>query len=384
MTLGMQYHSLPVKIIRGGSSKGVFIRQDALPPPGPERDQLALRLFGSPDIRQIDGLGGADKLTSKLAVMGTPTRGDCDISYLFAQVGTEFADVDWSSNCGNISAGAALFAALDRVGRIENEMRHIQIEQANTGRRLGVKVPLLGDDPIRSGVFEIGGVPGTGPKIELEFADFAGSCLGHGLFPTGNRKESLCFTDGTSLTVTIIDMANLNILVRAIDVGIDATSSLHQMQQDPKLLQRLDQIREAVSMQLGLAVAETASDFIRRSVNPLVNILTEPRPFRTLNGTFVARESHDLFACSYARGAFSRAFPGTGAIGTAIAACISGTLAEVYGAGAGIRDEIRIGHPSGCLAVAAEVIASDTDLNVRQANIGRTARLLIDGTAYLD
>ena len=374
---------LPVRIIRGGSSKGLFVRAEDLPLQGPARNALILRLFGSPDIRQIDGLGGADKLTSKLAVMGPPTRHDCDITYLFAQVGTEFPDVDWQSNCGNISSGAALFAALEGVGRKQGDQRLIAIEQANTGRRLLATVPLDGDGPALTGAFSIGGVPGTGPRIDLDFADFDGSCLNRGLFPTGKRQETLALSDQTTVPVTILDMTNLNVFVQARDIGLDLTQPYDRLQSDIRLLDLLDEIRATVLIKLGMATPETAVEMIRRSVNPLVHLLAPPQPYHDLAGQRVNAESQDLLSRSYARRAFSKAFPGTGAIGTGVCTFIPGTLAEDYGRQAACTGQMRIGHPSGCLSVDVSLEETGADLHIHKASIGRTARVLLEGTAHL-
>lgn len=375
---------LPLKIIRGGSSKGIFVRSRDLPPPGMSRDKAVLRLFGAPDVRQIDGLGGADKLTSKLAVMGPPTRSDCDISYLFAQVGTEFPDVDWTSNCGNISGGAALYAALERVGTVSGAKRHISIEQANTGRRLLATVPLNNDAPALTGDFRIGGVPGTGPRIDLDFADFDGSCLGQGVFPTGARQELLILPDQTAVPVTILDMANLNVLARAEDLGLDLTCPLDRLQGDKDLLDRLDMIRAAVMLKLKMAEPETVMETIRRSLNPLVQILARPQYYKDLAGQEITAESHDLLSRSYSRRAFSKAFPGTGAIGTALGTFTAGTLAECFGQNAASPSQMRIGHPGGCLTVDVTVSETGGQLHIAKASIGRTARVLLEGTAHLD
>lgn len=379
-----QLNRLPIKIIRGGSSKGLFVRVEDLPPQGKERDALILRLFGAPDIRQIDGLGGADKLTSKLAVMGPPARGDCDITYLFAQVGTEFPDVDWSSNCGNISSGAALFAAFEGVGRIDGDRRVIAIEQANTGRRLLATVPLAGDAPALTGTFAIGGVPGTGSRIDLDFSDFAGSCLNNSLFPTGQRQEELTLPDGTSVPVTILDMANLNVFVRATDLGVDLSLPYDRLQGDTALLDRLDLIRAAVLIRLGMATEDTAATMIRQSVNPLVHLLAPPQRYHDLAGQAIEALGHDVLSRSYARRAFSKAFPGTGAIGTGVCTFIAGTLAEDYGHTCAVAGQMRIGHPSGCLSVEVDLQDTDEGVKVRKASIGRTARVLLEGTAHLD
>src|ERR1044072_5222365 len=148
-------------ILRGGSSKGIYIERGALPPPSAERDRQILEIFGSPDVRQIDGLGGADKLTSKVAVMGAPPRADCGIDYLFGQAGTVIRRVDWTSNCGNLSAGAALYAVHKRYVALDGDTAQIAIHQGNTGRRLRASVPLQDGKAMLKGDFAIGGVPGT-------------------------------------------------------------------------------------------------------------------------------------------------------------------------------------------------------------------------------
>jgi hypothetical protein len=181
--------TVPAKIIRGGSSKGIYLDVRDLPVPGPERDALILKVFGSPDQRQIDGLGGADKLTSKVAVMGPPTRDDCHVDYHFGQVNTQLPRVDWAANCGNLSAGAALWGALTGMCEIEGDVARVNVHQVNTGRRLVTTVPLSGGFPAVEGDFRIGGVPGTGPRIDVDFGDFAGSALGGHVLPTGNPVD---------------------------------------------------------------------------------------------------------------------------------------------------------------------------------------------------
>jgi len=374
---------LPVKIIRGGSSKGIFVSAEDIPPMGIDRDNLILRLFGTPDLRQIDGLGGGDKLTSKLAVMGKSLRSDCHVSYLFAQVGTEFPDVDWTSNCGNISAGAALFAALGKYGENRDGFHYIAIEQANTGRCIHAHIPLVDEMPALEGNFEIGGVPRAGPRIDLDFSDFNGSTLNKGVFPTGDRQELINLKCGIDLPVTIIDVANLSILVNAENLGIDLTQSLSNLQMDKDLIDRLDDIRASVLIKLKMASEKTIALTLRRSVNPLVHLLGIPRTFRTLYGTSLHLNKYDILARSYSRGSFSKAFPVTGAIGVAVAAFVNGTIAEKYGCQTGTSAEITVGHPSGHLRVEVQVVDQKKHIFIKKATIGRTARLLLDGEAYL-
>ena len=206
----------PIKctIIRGGTSKGVFVERSELPPFGPERDRVILRLYGSPDKRQIDGLGGADKLTSKVAVMGPPTRPDCDVDYHFGQVNIVLPRIDWTSNCGNISSGAALYALHKGYVPATEPAAHVAVHQVNTGRRLLATVPVEDGEPAFRGDFRIGGVPGTGARIDLDFQDFGGCILKRGLLPTGSPVDSFTVPGIGRLEVSVVDMANLCVFVR--------------------------------------------------------------------------------------------------------------------------------------------------------------------------
>ena len=375
---------IATRIIRGGSSKGIYLNRADLPPAGQERDAVVLKVFGSPDRRQIDGLGGADKLTSKVCIMGPPTRNDCDIDYLFGQVTTELPRVDWRANCGNLSAGAALFGALAAAGRIEGSRMEVAIHQVNTGRRLITHVPMQDGFPAVEGDFAIGGVPGTGARIDVDFGDFAGSALGGSVLPTGNPMDRLEIPGIGSLDVSVIDMANFLIFVRAADIGMDTSQSIFDMQADTALVARLEAVRKAVSAHIGFISGPDADQELRISTNPLIFAVAPPCDYVGNNGVAVTAAQHDLFSRSLARYEFSKAYPGSGAAGTAVAAGIPGTLVSEASndlTTAGGTYDLRVGHPGGVLKVSAEVTAQD-EIRVKKALIGRTARLLMDGTAY--
>jgi len=382
----LNMRSIDAMIIRGGSSKGVFLDIRDLPPAGPERDSIVLKVFGSPDKRQIDGLGGADKLTSKVAVMGPPTRVDCDIDYLFGQVNQELPRIDWSSNCGNISAGAALYGALKGAGHIEGNVAHLAIHQVNTGRRLRAKVPLLNEFPSVDGDFAIGGVPGTGARIDVDFGDFAGSALGGNVLPTGHPRDEFDVPGLGRIEASVVDAANLHIFVRAKDVGMVLTDSISDMQADASLVLRLEAIRKTVSRDIGFITGENADEELRVSMNPLIFAVNAPVDYLATNGERIGAGTYDLYSRSLARFAFSRAYPGSGAAGTSVAAGIPGTI--VNEAAPGLRTDedvylVRIGHPGGTLEVAAQIEIGADGVRVHQALIGRTARLLMDGKAYI-
>jgi hypothetical protein len=373
-------------ILRGGSSRGLYIERDQLPPAGGERDRWILDLFGSPDMRQIDGLGGADKLTSKVAVMGAPTRADCDIDYLFGQVGTAIPRIDWTSNCGNLSAGAALYAVHKSRVPCDGDAAHIAIHQVNTGRRLLASVPLQDGKAALQGDFAIGGVPGTAPRIDLDFGDFGGGAMNRGLLPTGNAMDRFDVPGSGRIEASIIDAANLCIFVRAEEVGIDPQTGVDELQANGALVDRLETIRATVSRAIGF-VTQDVEDEMKTRVNPLLFAVSEPATYRALNGSVIAIGDQDILSRSITRGAFSKAYPGTGSVGTAVACGIEGTIAHGLWRGTSERGrsyDVRIGHPSGRLEVRARLDpVSNKPPALESAIVGRTARVIMDGTAYL-
>jgi 2-methylaconitate cis-trans-isomerase PrpF len=377
---------LECTLLRGGSSKGVYIERDALAQPGSERDRQILDLFGSPDVRQIDGLGGADKLTSKVAVMGAPTRPDCDIDYLFGQVGTVIPRIDWTSNCGNLSAGAALYAVHKSYVPALGDMARIAIHQVNTGRRLLACVPLRNGAAETRGDFAIGGVPGAGPRIDLDFGDFGGGAMNKTVLPTGHAMDRFDVPGLGPVDVSVIDAANLCVFVRCEDVGIDPLAGVEALQADAALIDRLEAIRTTVSREIGFITEGDVAAEMRVRVNPLLFAVAPPRTYRALNDIVVDEHEHDILSRSMARRAFSKAHPGTGSIGTSVACGIAGTIAAEAYRGTATRGQsysVRIGHPGGHLRVQARLDAAHNRPPVLEsAIIGRTARILMDGHAY--
>jgi len=374
-------------ILRGGSSKGIYIERAALPPPGAERDRQILDLFGSPDVRQIDGLGGADKLTSKVAIMGPATRADCDIDYLFGQVGTVIPRVDWTSNCGNLSAGAALYAVHKGYVPRHGPAANVAIHQVNTGRRLRATVPLADGRPALIGDFAIGGVPGTGPRIDLDFGDFGGGAMNRGVLPTGHPVDRFDVPGLGRIDVSVIDAANLCIFVRTEDVGIDPLTGVEELQADRALIDRLEAIRATVSRDIGFIAEGDVMEEMKVRVNPLLFAVAPPTTYKALNNIVVGENEHDILSRSMARRAFSKAHPGTGSIGTTVACGIEGTIAQESYRGNATRGDsysVRIGHPGGHLEVRAKLDpVSNRSPALESAIIGRTARVIMDGSAYL-
>lgn len=375
-------------IIRGGSSKGVFVERSELSPPGSDRDRQILALFGSPDPRQIDGLGGADMLTSKTAIMGPPTREDCDVDYLFGQVSFTLPKIDWTSNCGNISSGAALYGVYKGYISSQGQSARVAVHQVNTGRRLLATMPLEDGMPATEGDFAIGGVPGTGARIDLDFQDFAGCIMNQGLFPTGNPIDRFEIPTIGSLEVSVIDMTNLCFCVRAADVGLDNERDVMELRADKEVVSRLDTIRASVAAAIDFIKGSDAAERLLVSVNPLLFVLGTPRSYRSLDGTPIEGENTDLFARSFSRSVFSKAYPGTGSIATTVSCGIPGTItSEMLTEGPPPFSNpysIRIGHPSGTMEITAKVSQGDNHrIRVDSAILGRTARVLMEGVAFI-
>lgn len=384
----MMVAKIPCLIVRGGSSKGVFFERDDLPPPGPERDRVVLAVYGSPDNRQIDGLGGADKLTSKTAVLGPPTRDDCDIDYLFGQVMIDSPDVEWESMCGNISAGAAVYAVYKGYVEAKGDVARVAIHQVNTNRRLVASVPVIDGLPATEGDFVMGGVPGSGARIDLDFADFAGCILHRGILPTGNPMDEFDVPGLGCIELSIIDMGNFCIFVRDVDVGLDHEQDIITCQGDQKIIQRLEAIRKVVAAEMGYITGPYADRELKLRMAPLLFAVGPPRPYHTLNGELIEADQYDLFSRSITRGVYSKTHPGSGSVGTGVSAGIEGTItAEMAGSGTpvlGTKYDLRVGHPGGTLTVEACLKESPAgEIQAEHAVLGRTARILMEGAALL-
>ena len=371
------------RIIRGGSSKGIYLMREELPPPGAERDAVILKIFGSPDARQIDGLGGGDKLTSKVGVMGPSTREDCDIDFLFGQVNQHLPKIDWTSNCGNLSSGAAYYAALSGMGRQDADALEVRVHQVNLGRRLLARMPMSGGAPCVSGDYAIGGVPGTSARLDLDFADFAGAVFGGGVLPTGNPTDRVEVEGLGPLNMSLIDMANFHIFVRAEDVGLSPDLPIAALQSDSDLVRRLEDVRIAACRRIGFGGDQDLAELMKISVNPLLYVVAAPRDYVMSDGRAVSAGEYDLFSRSLARFEFSKAYPASGSIATTVASGIPGTVPNLcvdHGFAAPGGFTIRTGHPSGILSADAALDRAGTGVNY--ARIGRTARLLMEGKAF--
>ena len=244
--------SLDCTIMRGGTSKAVFLRGEDLPGDKNTKRDIILQIFGSPDKRQIDGLGGADPLTSKLAVINKPTdelSGKADLIYSFGQVEINVSEVDWYSLCGNITSAVGLYAVQEKFVTPTAPITRVRVYNTNLKRFLFVEVPVENGVPVEHGTYTVPGVPGSGAPILIDFADTAGGATGK-LLPTGNLIDIVEVDGIGSIEMSIVDLGNAHVFIRALDVGMSGIETPKQMNSDPHLLARLEAIRGAAARAL--------------------------------------------------------------------------------------------------------------------------------------
>jgi probable AcnD-accessory protein PrpF len=380
----MTQHSIPAIYMRGGTSKGVFFRADVLPPPGPERDRLLLRVLGSPDPygKQIDGMGGASSSTSKVVVARSSRQG-CDLDYCFGQVSIDAPLIDWAGNCGNLTAAVAPFAMHSGLMPIPADgMAHVRMWQTNIRKQIDSYVPIAGGQVVEDGDFVLDGVTFPAAEIRIDFLDPAGSA-DTPLLPTGNPIDILEVPGVGAFRATLINAGNPTVIVEAGSLGLRGDELQTDVNQHAELLARCEAIRAqgAVAMKL----ANSAQEATRlRPATPKLAFVTAPSRYIASNGKVVAADDIDLNARMVSMGVLHHALTGTGAIALAVAAALPGTLVHsiATAAGWGTRP-LRIGHPSGKLAVAAETRQTGAEWTALKASVSRSARRLMAGQVYI-
>lgn len=369
---------VPAVIMRGGTSKAVFFHERDLPADPSVRDQFILSAYGSPDPdrRQIDGLGGATSTTSKVAVIGEGTGDGVDVTYDFGQVAIDAPLIDRRGNCGNISSAVGPYAVDEGLVEPQEGITKVRFLNRNTGKVIVAHVPTRDGRFQPVGDFEIPGVPGTGAKIELEYLDPGGAVTGR-LLPTGNPTDELDVPGVGTLEVSHVDAANPLVFVRWSDLGLTGEELPEQIDSDPELLLRIEAVRAAAAVQVGIAASTDEATRITPSV-PKLSLVGPPRPYVLTDGTVMPADRIDLRASMMSMGRVHRSHPLTGAIATAVACALSGTVpAQV----AATRDGVtRIGHPAGVMEMAAHPYQRpDGTWTVDAVSGFRTARRLMEG-----
>ncbi len=379
---------VPAVYMRGGTSKGVFFRLQDLPEaaqvPGAARDSLLLRVIGSPDPygKQIDGMGGATSSTSKSVILSKSTRPDHDVDYLFGQVSIDKPFVDWSGNCGNLSAAVGPFAianGLIDAARIPRDgLATVRIWQANIGKTIIAHVPMTGGAVQETGDFELDGVTFPAAEVALEFMDPAADEPGAGgaMFPTGCVVDDLAVPGVGTLKATMINAGIPTIFVDAEAVGYTGTELQDAINGDEKALAMFETIRAHGALRMGLI--ERIEDIATRQHTPKIAFVAKPAGYVASSGKTVQASDVDLLVRAMSMGKLHHAMMGTAAVAIGTAAAIPGTLVNLA-AGGGEREAVRFGHPSGTLRVGAQAALVDGQWVVKKALMSRSARVLMEG-----
>ncbi|MGX9378376.1 2-methylaconitate cis-trans isomerase PrpF [Pseudomonas sp. JQ36] len=379
---------IPATYMRGGTSKGVFFSLKDLPEaaqiPGPARDALLLRVIGSPDPydKQIDGMGGATSSTSKTVILSKSIKADHDVDYLFGQVSIDKPFVDWSGNCGNLSAAVGSFAisnGLVEASRIpHNGVAVVRVWQANIGKTIIAHVPITNGEVQETGDFELDGVTFPAAEVQVEFMDPAAEEEGGGgsMFPTGNLIDQLEVPGVGTFQATMINAGIPTIFVNAADIGYSGTELQSAINSDPKALQMFETIRAYGALRMGLI--SSLDEAAKRQHTPKVAFVARPADYVASSGKAIAAGDVDLLVRALSMGKLHHAMMGTAAVAIGTAAAISGTLVNLA-AGGVERNAVRFGHPSGTLRVGAEASLENGEWVVKKAIMSRSARVLMEG-----
>lgn len=369
-------------IMRGGTSKAVFFMKNELPGDPALRDKIILSVFGSPDPRQIDGLGGADTLTSKLAIINPSSRTGADIDYTFGQVAINDSFIDYKGNCGNISSAVGPFAIEEGLVTAVEPVTRVRIHNTNTQKIYVAEVPVYNGKPRVLGDFRIAGVPRPGAEIVMDMAGTAGTVNGR-LLPTGHATDRITVDGLGEITVSIVDVANPMIFVNADMIGVSGTESAAEIDGNRHLLQVLENIRSVGAEMIGLAASKTEATE-KSPAFPMVAFVSSPKPYiNRLTGEEVPADSYDVLARLMWMQVTHKTYSGTATVATGSAAVIPGTVVNEV-----IRQRkdprvVCIGHPGGVIPIEVQAEIRDGTAMVTRAAISRTARRLMEGYTYV-
>ncbi|MGR5058730.1 2-methylaconitate cis-trans isomerase PrpF [Vibrio rotiferianus] len=375
---------VPATYMRGGTSKGVFFNLENLPQPaqvaGEARDKLLLRVIGSPDpyAKQIDGMGGATSSTSKTVIVSRSQRVDHDVDYLFGQVSIDKPFVDWSGNCGNLSAAVGPFAihtgliAEDRIP--ENGIVTVRVWQVNIGKTILIHVPIVNGFVQETGAFELDGVTFPAAEIQVDFVDPAD---GEGsMFPTGNLVDDLVVPDVGTFNATFINAGIPTIFIDAEALGYQGTELQDDINNNEFALARFESIRAYGALKMGLI--DSLEEAQTRQHTPKIAFVSQPKSYLSSSGKTVEAGEVDILVRALSMGKLHHAMMGTAAVAIASAACVSGTLVNLA-AGGGEKESVTFGHPSGTLKVGAKGKQTEQGWVVEKAIMSRSARILMEG-----
>lgn len=380
----MPQQAIPAVYMRGGTSKGVFFLREDLPEDPAERDRILLRVIGSPDGygKHIDGMGGATSSTSKVVLVSRSTRPDCDVDYLFGAVAIGAPTIDWSGNCGNLTAAVGPFAisqGLVKPGADGDVAVHMW--QQNIGKRIVAHVPVAGGEVVEQGTFELDGVAFPSAEIRIEFLDPAGGS-GLPLLPTGNTTDVLDIPGIGSVRATLINAGNPTVIVAASALGLIGTEMQADVNGDAALLARCETLRAHAAVTMGLAGSADEATRLRPAT-PKLAFVSRPSAYVASNGKCIESGMIDVVARILSMGQLHHALTGTGAVALAVAGALPGTLLHDILAGSSARATLRLGHPSGILVVGAQARERNGEWEIVKAIVSRSARRLMSGRVFV-
>jgi 2-methylaconitate cis-trans-isomerase PrpF len=376
---GVMESSIPCTIMRGGTSKALFFLDSDVPTGAQERTECLLRAFGSPDVRQVDGMGGADPLTSKTAIIRASNMPGVDVEYTFGQVSITEPFVDMTGNCGNISSAVGPYAIDKGLVKAVEPVTTVRIFNTNTKKMIVAEVPVRDGRVVTQGTYAVHGVPGTGAKIKLHFVDPGGAITGK-LLPTGNTIDKITMESGRSVDVSIVDAGNLAGFVRAEQIGLRGDELPVEIESHADILATLEELRAKISERLGMC-GNWREAYQRYRTNPKIAFVSAPAAFRTLQGEQIPADNTDLMARVMAMGRLHKAFAITAAIPTAAASRVPGSV--VHALCRQSSSTVRIAHPSGIMSVGITTSGEKENLRLLEVVVGRTARKLMEGRVFL-
>jgi methylitaconate Delta-isomerase len=368
-------------IMRGGTSKAVVLREADLPVDPEERKQVILKIFGSPDVRQIDGLGGADPLTSKCAVLGPPSVKNADINYTFYQVGIETPFVR-EGLCGNISSIPGPFAVDEGLVKAVEPVTTVRIYNTTYKRNLYAEVPVKDGKAAMEGDCHIAGVPGTGARIMLDWREIVGTMTGK-LLPTGHLKDKVKVEGVGELTVSILDSGGPAVFLAAEEIGLKGTETAQEIDSNDDWLNKLETIRGTVGEMVGLIKdrrksAEESPEF------PFLVFVNKATPYTSFSGKKIPARDSDFVARMMFLQKLHKTYAASVSICTGTAAVIPGTVVNDYASdGITSRNVVRIGHPGGVMEIESAVEKRGGEYKVTRSSVPRTARRIMDGYVYI-
>lgn len=366
--------------MRGGTSRAIFFRDTDLPSDRELRDRIFLAALGSPDPygRQLNGLGGGISSTSKIAIIGSPSQPGDDVDYTFAQVDVSRAIVDYRGNCGNISSAVGPYAIDEGlVARVGEPTTTVSYLNTNTRKRIVARVPVEDGQAAVEGDFALDGVAGTGARIRLEFQDPGGAVTGR-LLPTGQTQDVLDVPGQGSYRVSLVDATNPMVFVPAAELGLTGLESPSAIDADADLMRRLERIRASAAVRMGMASDEREAT-LRSPAVPKIALVATAREYDDISGRHVAADGIDVMVRVISMGKAHRAVALTAAMCLAVAAHVSGTVVADATRPLEVGQDVRIGHPSGVLPIAANVEHGPNGYRAVETVVYRTARRLMEG-----